>query len=159
MSLPSKRAVIAVVFIGLVGAAGMLAVVSLLLRLAAQRKVAEPSLTVLGPATNGLRLFKDRSWIAFSISNATPKTITYAATAVGFHTDEGWTSNAWPAASLMTQRETPAMFIPPGGSEVFYASIPKGTTPWRLHVSCSDTNWHFSWMNGKCDVISAEITP
>jgi len=107
---------------------------------------------------NYLKFDKDRSWIAFTVSNATTKAITYVATAVDFQTDQGWTSNGWQAASLMTRRETPGL-ISPGGSDVFYASIPNGTPPWRLHISCSVTNRHFDWENGTYELISAEITP
>ena len=147
-----KLAVIAVAFIGL------LVVVGLLAGLAAQPKVARPSIAVLGVATNYLKFDKDRSWIAFSVSNAMTRTITYVATAVDFQTEQGWTSNGWQAASLMTRRETPGL-ITSGGSDVFYASIPKGRTPWRLHISCSVTNRHSRWENGTYELISAEITP
>lgn len=152
MSMSSKRAVIAVAFIGLLVVVGLLAGVAL------QTKVTRPSLVVLGVATNYLTFYKNRSWIAFSVSNATPRTITYGATAVGFHTDQGWTSKGWQAASLRTHRDTPGPILP-GCSDVFYASIPNGSTPWRLHISWSVTNRHFSWEDGNGEAISAEITP
>jgi len=153
MKKSGQRAVIIIVAV-----MGLLYVAGLLTCVRAQSRSANPTLQFLGVATNYLKYDKDRSWKTFSVSNAWPKTISYSVTEVDFRTNERWTSNSWPAASLMTRRESPGM-VSPGSSDVFYAAIPNGVTPWRIHVLCSVTNRHFSWENGTYELISAEITP
>jgi hypothetical protein len=98
------------------------------------------SLVCLGPATNYLRLDHSQTWQAFSLSNGSSHRLFYTVTAVDLQSAGGWLSNSPAATGLMTRRETPGE-IAPGGSDVFYASIPGSSVPWRLRVGCFEQAW------------------
>jgi hypothetical protein len=102
------------------------------------------TLQCLGPPTNFIRTMQltdpTRSWRAFSVSNGTSKTFFYTPTAVDFRAPTGWVSNYWAEAKLMTYRENSGE-LRPGRSDIFYASIPTSSIPWRLRLGCYEANW------------------
>jgi hypothetical protein len=168
--------------------AGLL--IGLMARLSRSRPFFSPApsaLTLhdLGGATNYLKLVdREHAWRAFVVSNGTSKTLFYTVSEIEYRTADGWRSagtwlsNTLASASLMTRRET-AEEIPPGTTDVFYATIATSSLPWRLRVGCFESSWQDSsvvrrlgpairgippstsksWSGGRYELISEEISP
>ena len=139
----------------------------------------------LGSATNYLKLVdRDHAWRAFSVSNGTSKTLFYTLTEIEHRTADGWRSsgswrfNTLTNVELKTLRETSGE-IPPGTTDVFYATIATSSLPWRLRVGCFESSWQDSsfvkgigpairglppttgksWSGRRFELISEEISP
>jgi len=188
MSKPSQRSIARIAGI----AALVLTVclfVGLSIRPAPPKRFFRPApkgltLHFLGVATNDLKFDREHNWNAFCVSNGTPKTVFYTVTETERRTPDGWRSvGSWRSgtitnASFMTRRET-AGEIPPGTTDVFYATIGPSDLTWRLHVGCFESNWQDapfftrtgpaiggpptatskSWSGRRYELISEEINP
>ncbi len=155
MNKPSQRAVI--IFVGV-------AVIYLLAVLLTQKQTKQPffsaapaSLTLhtLGEDTNYLKMDHAHHWQAFSVSNGTSKTLFCTVSGVEYRSNDvwysagSWTSNNLSATSLRTRHETSGE-IPPGTTDVFYATVSTTRVPWRLRVGCFES--------GSGDAINASIS-
>ena len=138
----------------------------------------------LGGATNYLKLDREHTWRAFSVSNGTSKKIFYTVSEIEYRTVDGWRSagswlsNTLTNTTLMTRRET-AGEISPGTTDVFYATIATSSVPWRLRLGCFESGWSDqldvrrisakiqglpppnskSWSGKRYELISEEIAP
>ena len=184
MPKPSQHAVTALILVAILFIVGLLA--GLMARPARPGAFFSPptkgvALHDLGRATNYLKLDREHSWRAFSISNGTSRTMFYAVTEVEYRTPEGWRSagrwlaNTLTNSSLITRRDT-AGEMAPGTTDVFYASIATTNVPWRLRVGCFESGWSDSisrftakmrgssstvksWSGRRYELVGEEITP
>jgi hypothetical protein len=188
MPKSSQRLVTIACFLAVLLVAGLLA--GLIARRSSSRpffSLAPRVLTLhdLGSATNYLKLVdRDHAWRAFSVSNGTSKALFYTVTEIEYRTADGWRSagswlsNTLANTSLKTRRET-AGEIPPGTTDVFYATIATSNLPWRLRVGCFESSWQDSsvvrglgpairglppptsksWSGSRYELISEEISP
>jgi hypothetical protein len=188
MPKPSQRLVTIASFLAVLLVAGLLA--GLMSRPSRPRPFFSPAPNVLtlhdlGRATNYLKVVdRDHAWRAFSVSNGTSKALFYTITEIEYRTADGWRSagswlsNTLAKASLISRRET-AGEIPPGTTDVFYATVATSSFPWRLRLGCFESNWQDSslargigpairglppptsksWSGGRYELISEEISP
>jgi hypothetical protein len=99
------------------------------------------TLQFLGSPTNYLKFDHEHNWKAFAVSNGTSKLMVFGASGIDQRTAAGWLSESATTASLVTRRENPGE-LPPGGSAIFYASLPASSLPWRLRIGCFESSWH-----------------